>query len=163
MFQALLQALGSRNTTTEDAYDDSLDEKTDDDIVRVTTRNVRRRDPSPEEEARRPTQWVAWRISHAHKHRCREWVAARFPDCTLEQNAKDALLFSATDAAAVVAALAKDEHAARHVHACAAHGGSTARLEDVPGLAEDDARFAFMMQQHVRIIDAITNTNRTLQ
>ena len=137
MLQALLNALGSRNTTTEDAaYDDSLEEQPDDDIVRVTTRNVRRRDPSPEEEARRPTQWVAWRISHAHKHRCREWVAARFPDCTLEQNAKDALLFSASDAAAVVAALAKDEHAARHVHACAAHGGSTARLEDVPGLAE---------------------------
>ena len=97
---------------------------------------MRRRDQAREEEARRPTQWVAWRISHAHKHRCREWVAARFPDCTLEQNAKDALLFSASDAAAVVAALAKDEHAARHVHACAAHGGSTARLEDVPGLAE---------------------------
>ena len=97
MLQALLNALGSRNTTTEDAYDDSLDEQPDDDIVRVTTRNVRRRDPSPEEEARRPTQWVAWRISHAHKHRCREWVAARFPDCTLEQNAKDALLFSASD------------------------------------------------------------------
>ena len=107
MFQALLNALGSRNTTTEDAaYDDSLEEQPDDDIVRVTTRNVRRRDPSPEEEARRPTEWVAWRISHAHKHRCREWVAARFPDCTLEQNAKDALLFSASDAAAVVAALA---------------------------------------------------------
>ena len=137
MFQALLNALGSRNTTTEDAaYDDSLEEQPDDDIVRVTTRNVRRRDQAREEEARRPTQWVAWRISHAHKHRCREWVAARFPDCTLEQNAKDALLFSASDAAAVVAALAKDEHAARHVHACAAHGGSTARLEDVPGLAE---------------------------
>ena len=48
MFQALLQALGSRNTTTEDAYDDSLDEKTDDDIVRVTTRNVRRRDQARE-------------------------------------------------------------------------------------------------------------------
>ena len=96
MLQALLNALGSRNTTTEDAYDDSLEEQPDDDIVRVTTRNVRRRDQAREEEARRPTQWVAWRISHAHKHRCREWVAARFPDCTLEQNAKDALLFSKT-------------------------------------------------------------------
>ena len=41
MLQALLNALGSRNTTTEDAaYDDSLEEQPDDDIVRVTTRNV---------------------------------------------------------------------------------------------------------------------------
>lgn len=151
MFQQLLDLLGSRRDDAAAAAapqaspqaqwdapararrpDAPLDEV---DVV-VTEGNVRERPPPRADDTAEPSQWVAWRLSHAHKHRCRAWVAARFPDATLAQNSKECLLFAARDAGAMVAALGKDEHAARHVHACAAHLRRTTNLEDVAALAE---------------------------
>ncbi|KAH8063435.1 FtsJ-like methyltransferase [Aureococcus anophagefferens] len=77
--------------------------------------------------------FASLQVSHGHKFRAQEWMAQRFPEATQCGSGKDVVVFALDDPERVVAAMRRDGHARRFVHAATACHLRVARADAVAG------------------------------
>ena len=76
--------------------------------------------PCVEVQQASTARFASLQVSHGHKFRAQEWMARRFPEATQCGSGKDVVVFALDDPERVVAAMRRDGHARRFVHAATA-------------------------------------------
>ena len=89
--------------------------------------------PCVEVQQASTAHFASLQVSHGHKFRAQEWMARRFPEATQCGSGKDVVVFALDDPERVVAAMRRDGHARRFVHAATACHLRVARADAVAG------------------------------